>query len=200
MILATNNKNKIREIKQILSDYEIKSLAEANVDINVEEDQNTFYDNASKKAKEIYEIVKEPVIADDSGLCIETFEGWPGVMTHRFLGEGKTDKERNLAIIDKMQNIEKSNRKATVECSLVFYDGQNFIEGKSVIIGFITQEPRGDNGFGFDEIFELASNGKTLAELTAEEKNQISARYLAAVDLKEKLSARVQGDVTKMCK
>ena len=77
MILATNNKNKIREIKQILSGYDIKSLSEVNICIDVEEDQNTFYGNASKKAREIFEVANEPVIADDSGICIDAFENWP---------------------------------------------------------------------------------------------------------------------------
>ena len=193
MILATNNKNKISEIKQILSEYEIKSLSEANVNIEVEEDQDTFFGNASKKAKEIYEVVREPVIADDSGICIDVFDGWPSVMTHRFLGAESTDRDRNLAIIKKMNGLE--NRKTIFECSLVFFDGENLIEGNGVLNGYIVDKPRGSNGFGFDEIFELSNldaehaklNGKTLAELNAEEKNIVSARYLATLDLKTKL-------------
>jgi len=197
MILATNNKNKIREIKEILSNYEIQSLAEVNVTVDVLEDQNTFFGNASKKAKEIYEITKQPVIADDSGLCIKCFNDWPGVMTHRFLGDNATDRDRNLAIIEKMKDLHGDDRKASVICSLVFYDGVNMIEGKGILNGSIVIAPRGENGFGFDEIFEINDeiyndsnvlNGKTLAELTAEEKNKVSARYLAAIDLKEKLS------------
>ena len=211
MILATNNKNKIREIKQILTEHDIKSLSDVNVNIDVEEDQDTFFGNASKKAKEIFETVNEPVIADDSGICIDYFENWPGVMTHRFLGDKATDRERNLAIIDKMSGLEGKDRKASVVCSLVYYDGNKFIEGKGVLNGYIVTNPRGENGFGFDEIFELDNieldgienlsqeqleiyseeikllKGKTLAELTAEEKNNISARYIATVDLKNKL-------------
>lgn len=211
MILATNNKNKIREIKQILSIHEIKSLSEVNVDIDVEEDQDTFYGNASKKAREIFEVVNEPVIADDSGICIDALENWPGVMTHRFLGDNASDRDRNIAIIEKMNDLEGEARKASVVCSLVLHDGRRYIDGKGVLRGFITNEPRGENGFGFDEIFEISYiefdekskitaqeketlenllqtiKGKTLAELTPEEKNQISARYIATLDLKNKI-------------
>lgn len=200
MILATNNKNKINEIKNILSNYELKSLAEVNVNIDVEENQDTFYGNAAKKAKEIYEITKQPVIADDSGICIDYFEGWPGVMTHRFMGDDATDKDRNLAILDKMKELKDNARKASVVCSLVLYDGHTYIEGKGVLHGYIPANPRGDNGFGFDEIFEIcddkvakAFNGKTLAELTSEEKNIVSARYLAAVDLKAQMHKNTKG-------
>ena len=94
MILASNNKGKLEEIKKILSEYEIYSLKDKNIDVDVEEDQDTFIGNATKKAKEIYETAKEPVIADDSGLCVNALDGYPGVMTHRFLGDDATDEDR----------------------------------------------------------------------------------------------------------
>lgn len=183
MILATNNLGKIKEIKEIMN-IDIKSLKELNIDIEVIEDEDTFYGNALKKAKEIYEITKESVIADDSGLCIKSLNDFPGVETHRFLGENATDEKRNRALIEKLRNGKK--RIAEVVCSLVYYDGKNIIEGKGILVGKIALEPRGKNGFGFDPIFEL-QNGKTLAEITNEEKNKLSARYLAIIDLKEKL-------------
>lgn len=95
MILATNNKGKLKEIREILTEYKIKSLKEVGISVDVVEDQASFQGNALKKAKEIYELAKEAVIADDSGLCITAFDGWPGVMTHRFMGEEATDEERN---------------------------------------------------------------------------------------------------------
>lgn len=222
MILATNNKNKIREIKQILSGYDIKSLSELNICIDVEEDQNTFYGNASKKAREIFEVANEPVIADDSGICIDAFENWPGVMTHRFLGDNASDRDRNLAIIEKMNGLEGEARKASVVCSLVLHDGKVYIDGNGILRGYIAHEPRGANGFGFDEIFEISYiefdekskittqeketldnilktiKGKTLAELTPEEKNQISARYLATLDLKNKMDTYVAWTVKRI--
>lgn len=184
MIFASNNKGKLREIKSIFGEDNIISLKEANIDIDVVEDADSFYGNALKKAKEIYEITKVPVIADDSGLCVNELEDWPGVMTHRFAGENKTDEEINQAILERCNNL--SNKNAKVVCNLVYYDGTNIVVGEGIIKGNIVS-PRGTNGFGFDPIFELES-GKTLAELTSEEKNNCSARYLAAIDLKEKLN------------
>lgn len=186
MILATNNKGKIKEIKSILKEFELISLKEAKIDIDVEEDADTFYGNALKKAKEIYDLTKESVIADDSGLCIEGLNGFPGVLTHRFLGENATDEERNEALIKKVDLECGENRKAQIVCNLVYYDGTNTVIGEGVINGFISTSPRGENGFGFDPIFEL-ENGLTLAELSSEEKNLISARKIAAEDLKKKL-------------
>lgn len=186
MIFATNNSGKIREIKDIL-DMDIKSLKEANLNIEIEEDQESFYGNAYKKAREIYEITKEEVIADDSGLCITALDGFPGVLTHRFLGENATDEERNLALIKKLEGIE--DRSAEVVCNLVYYDGTRALVGEGIIKGKIVLSPRGENGFGFDSIFEL-DNGKTLAQLTLEEKNKVSARFLAALDLKKKMKKR----------
>ena len=189
MILASNNEGKLREIKEIFKDWDLKTLREMNLDIEVEEDQDTFKGNALKKAKIIYEITKQPTISDDSGLCIDELNDWPGVLTHRFLGEGKTDHERNLAIIEKCQNLK--NKSARVICNIVYYDNDEIIIGEGIIQGYISDIPKGDNGFGFDEIFVL-ENGKTLAELAPEEKNNVSARFLALQDLKSKLSAKTK--------
>lgn len=186
MILATNNKGKLEEIKSILNNFEIYGLRESGINIDVKEDQDNFYGNALKKAKEIYNITCQPTIADDSGLCINIYNDWPGVMTHRFLGDEATDVERNNAILEKMKTLTGKDRNAKVVCYLVYYDGKNILAGEGILKGSISLNRRGKNGFGFDEIFEL-SNGKTLAELTSCEKNKISARYLAAIDLNKKL-------------
>ena len=183
MVLATNNKGKIEEIKKIFNEYEIYSLKEKGIDIDVEEDQDSFLGNAKKKAYEIYTISKEPVVADDSGLCIDVLDGYPGVMTHRFLGD-VSDEERNQYLIDEVNKYD--NRSAKVVCVLVYYDGKEYIVGEGILNGIISRERRGSNGFGFDEIFELP-NGLTLAELTPDEKNEISARASAAKDLRKKL-------------
>ena len=184
MILATNNKGKLEEIRKILTDYKIYSLKDKNIDIDVEEDQDTFLGNAMKKAKEIYEISHEETIADDSGLCINCLDGFPGVMTHRFLGDDATDRMRNDYLINEVNKYE--DRSAQVVCNLVYYDGEKEIVGEGILKGFISKECRGNNGFGFDEIFELP-NGLTLAELSSDEKNSVSARSLAINDLKKKL-------------
>lgn len=184
MILATNNPGKLREIKEILKEYQIFSLKEKGITIDVVEDQDTFLGNAAKKAKEIYEIAHEPVLADDSGLCVVGLNDFPGVLTHRFLGEDATDEERNKYLIEQVNQI--NDRRAYVICNLVYYDGDELIVGEGRIDGVISHERRGSNGFGFDEIFEL-QDGQTLAELTSEEKNIMSARYFATMDLKRKL-------------
>ena len=184
MIIATNNKGKIAEIKKILKDDKVFSLKEKNIMIDVEEDKNSFLENAEKKAIEIYNIAKEETIADDSGLCINCLNGFPGVMTHRFLGENATDRMRNEYLINEVNKYE--DRSAQVVCNLVYYDGEKEIVGEGILNGFISKECRGNNGFGFDEIFELP-NGLTLAELSSDEKNSVSARSLAINDLKKKL-------------
>lgn len=185
MIVATNNKGKLKEIKEILTEYMIYSLKEKGIDIDVVEDQDTFLGNAKKKAIEIYNIAHEEVIADDSGLCLNALDGFPGVMTHRFLGENATDIERNEYLINEINKHD--DRSAKVVCNLVYYNGKDIIVGEGILNGFISHKRRGDNGFGFDDIFELP-NGLTLAELSPDEKNEISARALALKDLKKKLT------------
>ena len=184
VVIATNNLGKIKEIKVILKDYEILTLKDMNCEIEVEENQDTFEGNAMKKAKEIAEALKMPAIADDSGLCIDILKGWPGVHTARFLGENATQEQRNNAILEKMKK--EPERMARVRCCMAYYEDGNFILGKGEVEGKIAIQKRGKNGFGFDEIFELP-NGKTFAELTLDEKNQISHRKLALQDLKENL-------------
>lgn len=185
MIFATNNEGKLRELKEIFGDKNIISLKEIGVNIDVVEDQNSFYGNARKKAIEVFNLVKIPVIADDSGLCINALNDFPGVMTHRFLGANKTDKEINDALIKACSNLK--DRSAKVVCCLVYYDGVNEVVETGEINGNITLEARGINGFGFDPIFEL-KDGRTLAELDSDTKNICSARYLAAKKLKKSLN------------
>ncbi|MBQ8891474.1 MAG: RdgB/HAM1 family non-canonical purine NTP pyrophosphatase [Bacilli bacterium] len=184
MIVATNNKGKLKEFKDILKDYELYSLKEKGINIDILEDEDTFLGNAKKKALKIYEIAHEAVISDDSGLCVSCLNGFPGVMTHRFLGSNATDKERNEYIIQEASI--HNDRSAQVICNIVYYDGEHLLVGEGILDGFISDSPRGVNGFGFDSIFELP-NGLTLAELTSNEKNKISARALAIKDLEKKL-------------
>lgn len=187
IVVATNNQGKLKEIQQILNEYELLTLKDVNCNVEVNEDQETFEGNSLKKAKEISEITKMPCIADDSGLCIEIFEGWPGVYTARFLGENATPEQRNNAILEKMKNLDGDERKAKVECVVTYYENGKAIVGKGEIKGRIAKESKGENGFGFDPIFEL-ENGKTYAELTKEEKNAISHRRIALENLKNQLT------------
>lgn len=182
IILASNNQGKVNEIQEILKEYKIISLKDINLKIKIEEDQDTFEGNALKKATEICKLTNKICIADDSGLCIDVLNGFPGVRTARFLGKNATQEERNSFLIEKMKN--KDNRRAkVVTCIAVAKpNGENHVY-KGVLEGFISKEKRGNNGFGFDEIFELG-DGRTLAELSEDEKNQISSRRRALEQIK----------------
>ncbi len=184
IIVASNNEDKIKEIKEILIDCKIYSLKEKNINVDVIEDQNTFEGNALKKAKEVYDIVHLPVIADDSGFCITSLKDFPGVFSHRFLGENKSDSERNNDLINRCNELD--NRNAKFITVIVYYDGTNEIVSYGELSGNVSYEERGDNGFAFDKILELDS-GLTVAELTSKEKNEISARKKALNEIYEKI-------------
>ena len=186
IILASNNKGKVKEIKELLEDEEIKTLEEMNIEIDIEEDGNTFEENALKKAREIYKLTKLPCIADDSGICIKELNGFPGVRTARFLGDKATQEDRNKYILEKMKEKSGEERNAKVVCDIAYVDDNNTIVVEGIIEGKISREERGKKGFGFDNIFEL-EDGRTLAELTTEEKNKVSSRKIALEKLKKKL-------------
>lgn len=186
IIVATNNKGKLIEIKKILSDYEIFSLNDLGLKIDIEEDGNSFKENAIKKAKEVFKITNIPCLSDDSGLCIEVLNDWPGIKTARFLGDDASDKDRNDYILTKLIDKNDDERIAKFVCDIAYVDCKNVIVTEGVIKGRIAKEERGDNGFGFDSIFEL-ENKKTLSELTNEEKNAISSRKIALEKLKIEL-------------
>lgn len=186
ILIATNNQGKVKEIKEILKDYKLLTLKDVNCQIEVEEDGKTFEENAIKKAKEISKITNLPCIADDSGICIEILDNWPGVHTARFLGKGATAQERNQAILDRLKDKHGTERNVKFVCVIAYASNDKVFTTKGEISGKIANKPRGKNGFGFDSIFEL-DNGKTLAELTDKEKNNLSSRKLALGKLKEKL-------------
>lgn len=191
MIFASNNQNKIRELKKYFKDYQIKGLKESGLDIDIDEDQPTFAGNASKKAMEIYNLTHEPVIADDSGLCIDAFDGWPGVMTHRFLGDS-TPYERNEYILNKMKNLKDNQRGCTVECVIAYVDKNgklHIFEGK--FKSSIAHAQQGENYFGFDSIvYTDNTKTKTMAMLTDEQKLKINARSLALQQLQDFINSQ----------
>ena len=185
IVIASGNKGKIKETQNILKEFKIIPMEEIGIDIDVEEDQDTFAGNAIKKAETISKLLNGRMcIADDSGIEIEYLDGFPGVFTKRWF-EG-TDRQRNLAIIEKLKGVPKEKRKIKFVTAIALSDGKETICSVANIEGFVNEEPRGENGFGFDEIVEL-ENGKTLAQLSPEEKNKISSRKKALEDLKNKL-------------
>ena len=185
IVIASGNKGKIKEAQEILKEFKIISIEELEIDIDVEEDQETFKGNAIKKAETIARVLDGKMcIADDSGIEIEYLDGFPGVYTKRW--HKGTDKERNLAIIEKLKGVPKEKRSITFTTAIALSDGQKTICEIGSIDGFVAEAVRGENGFGFDEIFEL-ENGRTLAEISQEEKNKISARKIALESLRERI-------------
>ena len=186
IVMASENKGKIKEAQEILKEYEIISIKELGINMDVEENQETFEKNAIKKAETIAKALNGKIcIADDSGIEIEYLHGFPGVHTKRW--HKGTDRERNLALIEKMKDVPKEKRKIKYTTVIALSNGKKTIYEKGMIEGFVAETPRGKNGFGFDEIFEL-ENGKTLAQLSQTEKNEISARKIALEKLKYKIA------------
>ena len=187
MIFATTNKGKLKQLKELVGDkLKVEGLTERGLNIDVEEDGQTFEENAIKKATVIHQLTGEAVLADDSGLCIDYFDGWPGVYTHRFL-PNSTAEERNDAIIEKMQNVSDELRGASHVCVLALCDKNGLVRTyKGEVRCSIAHKQKGDNLFGFDPIALLPS-GKTLAELTDEEKVNVNARGIAFYKLVKEL-------------
>lgn len=184
IVIASNNSGKIKEVQEILDDYKIVPMKEIGIKIDVDEDQDTFEKNAIKKAETISnELNGKKCLADDSGIEIEYLDGFPGVYTKRW--HKGTDRERNLAIIEKLKNVPKEKRKIKFVTAIALSNGNNTISALGIIDGYVAENVRGENGFGFDEIFEL-EDGRTLAELSEKEKNEISARRVALETLKKK--------------
>lgn len=186
LLIATSNNGKLEEFKQILFDYELQTLNDINLKVNVAEDGKTFEENALKKAKEIALLAGTLCLADDSGLCVDALDGFPGIITQRFLGANSSDNERNMYIINKLDGLKKELRTASVTTCIALSNGTKSVCVSGTINGYISLMPRGDKGFGFDYIFELP-NGKTLAELSSQEKNEVSSRRLALDKIKDKL-------------
>lgn len=184
IIIASGNNGKIKEVQEIFgNDFKVISIKEIGIDIDVEEDQDSFKENAIKKAEVIAKEIGDGrfVIADDSGIEVEALNGFPGVYTKRWF-DG-TDRERNLALINKVNEEAGLNRKIKFITAIAISNGKESFCELGIVNGNVTKKPRGNNGFGFDEIFEL-ENGKTLAELTDDEKNKISARKIALEKIK----------------
>ena len=190
LIIASNNQHKIKEIKNILGGKfsDIISLKEANISHEVVEDGNTFMENAYKKAKEISDMCGAAALADDSGICVDALDGAPGIYSARF--SGGTDEDNNALLLKKLAG--EANRGAHYTCAmaLVFPDGREvFSEG--YMYGNITETPSGTGGFGYDPLFVPVGEVRTVAEMSAEEKNKISHRANALNLLVEKLESEV---------
>ena len=186
LIIASNNKHKIYEIKKILSGKfdEIVSLKEANIDYETVEDGTTFMENAIKKAREIAEISGCYSLADDSGICCDALGGAPGVYSARF--SGGSDEDNNDLLLEKLSDKDDKSAHYTCAMALCSPDGELTL-AEGYMYGSITANRRGERGFGYDPLFIPTGETRTVAEMTDEEKNAISHRANALALLLEKL-------------
>ena len=177
LIIASNNKHKIYEIKTMLGNKfdEILSLSEAGIDHETVEDGETFIENALKKAREIAEIAGCPALADDSGITAEALGNEPGVYSARFCGRHGDDAANNALLLERLSDKEDKRAHYTAAMALVYPDGRE-ITAEGYMHGHITPNARGERGFGYDPIFIPVGMDVTVAELTDEEKNAISQR------------------------
>lgn len=179
LLIATHNIHKAKEIQAKLKDYDVKVLTLKDVldDAEIPEDFATFEENAAHKAMQAFLRHRVPVLADDSGLCVEALDGAPGVRSRRFSVEG-TDEANNGLLLRKMQG--QSNRKACFVCVLAYVNeiGQMRMY-RGELHGSIALKPCGSGGFGYDPLFILEGSDKHLAQLDLETKNQVSHRAKA---------------------
>jgi XTP/dITP diphosphohydrolase len=189
IIIATTNQGKLREIKKILGDlpFDLLSLSDFDNVPEVVEDRDTFIGNAEKKATEIYDKFQVPVIADDSGLAVDQLNGSPGVYSARYAGEDSSDELNNKKLISELKGLPSPHPARFISVA-VYFDGNDYISASGELVGEIVLSPRGQNGFGYDPLFVPEGYSSTLAELSFEEKNNISHRAKAFNKLKEKLN------------
>ena len=192
IVIATGNAGKMKEIREILSDipYEVVSMKEAGVTADIVEDGTTFEENAIIKAKTIAKLTGEIAMADDSGLEVDYLDKAPGIYSARFLGEDTSYDIKNKYLIDRLEGVEGADRSARFVCAIacVWPDGREKV-CRATIEGVLAKEPAGENGFGYDPIFYVPEYGKTTAELSMEEKNEISHRAKALMEMKKEFMA-----------
>jgi len=193
LVIATRNKGKTSEIRELLKDFpvEIKNLDDFGPIPQVEEDGNTFEENSYKKASFTARVLGFPAIADDSGLTVDVLGGAPGIYSARYAGDEASDEQRCAKLLKEMGGI--SNRKAAFECviSIAVPTGPA-LTYEARCEGLIAQQPAGSNGFGYDPVFYYPPLGKTFAELTREEKNTVSHRGKALKELRDEFGKVVK--------
>ena len=188
IIFATGNKNKLKEIKEILPGFDIISAKDAGISLDIEETGTSFRDNAYIKAKAIWDITGGIVLSDDSGLEVDYIGGEPGVYSSRYMGENTSYTIKNQNIISRLKDAKGNERSARFRACIcaVLEDGSAiFTEGS--MEGLISQTISGENGFGYDPILYLPEYDKTSAEIDPDEKNRISHRGKALTAMKKKL-------------
>lgn len=200
IIFATGNKGKIKEIQMILADagYEIVSMKDAGISVDIVEDGTTFTENAVIKAKTVASCPEAAgciVMADDSGLEVDALNGEPGIYSARYLGEDTPYSYKNAQIIGRLEGVPDEERSARFVCAIAaaLPDG-SVLTTRATIEGRIDYEEKGSNGFGYDPIFYVPEYGRTTAELSEEEKNAISHRGKALRMMREELEKAAAAD------
>ena len=190
LVVASGNKGKLREIEKMLPEYEIKGYLDCGLDFDIEEDGETFYDNALIKAKTVSEKLGVPALADDSGLCVDALDGGPGIYSARYSGKG--DKGNNDLLLKNLENITDINKRSArfVCCRVVYFPDGKILTANGETEGYITFAPEGEHGFGYDPIFYSLDLNKTLGIASDEEKNTISHRFRAVSKVRDLLKEK----------
>lgn len=198
LLLATTNEGKARELRQLLGGvpFELVTPKELGINVNVAEDRDSYQENASIKAEAYAQASGLISLADDSGLEVDALNGEPGVRSARYAGDKANDRDRIRYLLSRLEGIPPENRKAHFVCIIaIAIPGGKTISCRGDCHGSITTEPRGENGFGYDPVFYFAELGKTMAELSLEQKGQISHRGQAAREARrvlEQLAEKVK--------
>ena len=196
LILATSNKDKAKEIAEILKDtpFVVTTMKEEGFDPDIVEDGKTFEENALIKARTVHALAESAyVMADDSGLCIDALDGAPGIYSARFCGENSTYPEKFKKIFEMLKDVPEEKRTAKFVCSIAVVrpDGSEFtVRGE--VCGVLHEKPMGDGGFGYDPIFYVPEFGMTTAQMTKEQKNSISHRGKASRAMADILKAEIK--------
>lgn len=185
LVIASGNKGKIREISDMLPEYEVISYKDLGFNEEIEETGSTFFENALIKAKTVALALNLPALADDSGLEVDALGGAPGVYSARYAGDG--DDEHNNDLL--LKNLEKeSNRSAKFVCCMVYYTPEGkYVWAQGETHGEILFERQGTNGFGYDPLFFSKDLNKSMGIASEEEKNTVSHRARALAEIKEKI-------------
>ena len=190
IVFATGNAGKVKEIQMIMADMgmEVVSMKEAGIAIDIDENGTTYEENALIKAREVAKHCKDIVMADDSGLEIDYLNKEPGIYSARYLGEDTPYSVKNADLINRLEGVPDEKRTARFVCAIatVLPNGKE-LTTRATIEGLIGYEEKGNNGFGYDPIFYVPQFDKTTAELSEEQKNQISHRGKALELMKEEL-------------
>ncbi len=195
IIAATTNNGKVREFREILGElgYDVVSMKDCGIDVEVEETGKTFMENALIKARAVSMLCEYPVISDDSGLCVDALDGAPGIYSARFAGEEADDSDRNIKLLEIMKNEENRAAHYIAAVAMIFPDGTEITE-EGRVDGEIMDHEEGDGGFGYDPLFMCTEIGKCFGLATPDEKNQVSHRARALKKLYKTLKNMNEGE------